>query len=59
MRELNKDIISEVRCIKDIDKVARDFLNWVIKFEHENLDKNNYSYKPEINKELDKIFDDK
>ncbi len=56
MLELNKDIISEITCLKNTSEEMKKFLEWLVKFEHSKIDRENYSYKTEIINELNKIF---
>ena len=57
MARLNQEIISELNAIQDSDKDLRSFLKWLLEFEREHSDKARYSYKPEILKKLESIFD--
>jgi len=54
MSLINKDIISEIDN-SDTDESIKIFLNWLIDFEKDHIDKENFSYKQEMLKKIKEL----
>lgn len=59
MPQINEDIRSEIEGLQDTSREVKDFLLWVVNFEHENIDKESFSYKTPIQEELQGIINRK
>lgn len=53
MSNVNEELLSEINAIPDSDEEMRIFLLWLISFEDENMEKEQFSYKKEITQKLD------
>lgn len=52
MAQINTMITSEVNGLSNTSKKMKDFLIWILEFERENIDKESYFYKDDIEKKL-------
>lgn len=55
--EINPDIISEIRGASKTKPNVKEFLIWLVNFEKEKLDRERFSYKPDILKKIDELID--
>lgn len=58
MSQINEMIISEINGVPKITEKMKTFLKWVLEFERDNLDKELYSYKQEIDKKINELLID-
>lgn len=58
MSQINEMIISEINGSSNISEKMKGFLKWILEFERDNIDKELYSYKQEIDKKIDEFLID-
>ncbi len=52
MAQINTMITSEIDGLDNTSRKMKDFLKWVLDFERENIDKEMYAYRDNIEKKL-------
>lgn len=52
MAQINTMIISEVNGLSNTTDKMKNFLKWILEFERENIDKEMYAYRDDIEKKL-------
>ncbi len=52
MAQINTMITSEIDVLNNTSKEMKNFLRWVLEFERENIDKEMYPYRENIEKKL-------
>lgn len=53
MARINEDIISEIQNLSGTPEPVREFLKWLVDFENTMSDKDQYSYKNEIERKIE------
>lgn len=52
MSQINTMITGEIEVLDNTSNQMKTFLKWMLDFERENIDKEMYSYRDDINKKL-------
>lgn len=52
MAQINTMITSEIEVLSNTSKEMKAFLKWILDFERENIDKEMYAYRDDIEKKL-------
>ena len=56
MAKINEMILSEINNVQGCSKETKDFLKWLIEFERENSEREQFAYKAEIEKAVERIL---
>lgn len=57
MKELNTEILSEITNLQVKDVKVKNFIQWLLNFENDNVQKENYPYKADIEGKLFELLD--
>lgn len=56
MGHINDLIISEINGLNNTSPEGKSFLKWLLEFERDNIDKERYDYKQDINKKVEELL---
>lgn len=55
MAYINEMILSEINGLQATDKI-KDFLKWLVEFEREHMEKDQFAYKQELEKKVSELL---
>lgn len=56
MPAVNKDILSEIEFSSNVSDDMKAFLKWLVEFERENMDRDLFAFKKDIEAQVKKIL---